>query len=179
MYYSYVSFLEQTNWFIPMSLFQRQGVPIEPFDLFGLTLLSAPKLQEEAVSQDCYPECIRHFFQSDSSAPSALRTLAPRNSLHKSHYKSRGERCSASQEICTQFVFCVVSYCLILPISSSVTCWWHTVYSKIMHIFCFVVVCCDYVLSDLFTDILKGHFTGTGALMWLPLQRWSNPEGYV
>ena len=62
---------------------------------FGLTLLSVLKLREEMISQDSYPECTRHFFQSDSSAPSALGTLAPTNSLHKSHYKHRGQHHSA------------------------------------------------------------------------------------
>ena len=29
-----------------------------------------------------------------------------------------------------------------------------------------------------FTHILQGHFTGTGAIIWLFQSRWSNPEGY-
>ena len=33
-------------------------------------------------------------------------------------------------------------------------------------------------LSDLFTHIFQGCFTGTGAIIWLPQYQWSNPEGY-
>ena len=41
---------------------------------------------------------------------------------------------------------------------------------------CLVVFCCGLVPTDL-THILKGYFTGTGAI-WLPQCQWSNPEGY-
>ena len=33
-------------------------------------------------------------------------------------------------------------------------------------------------LCDTFTHILQGYFTGTGAIIGLPLCLWSNPEGY-
>ena len=33
-------------------------------------------------------------------------------------------------------------------------------------------------LCGLFTHILQGYFTGTGAIIWLPQCQWSNPEGY-
>ena len=29
-----------------------------------------------------------------------------------------------------------------------------------------------------FTHILQGYFTGTGAIIWLPQCKWSNPEEY-
>ena len=38
-------------------------------------------------------------------------------------------------------------------------------------------LCWGYVLMDL-THILQGHFTGTGAIIWLPQYQWNNPEQY-
>ena len=38
-------------------------------------------------------------------------------------------------------------------------------------------VVCWLVLIN-FTHIVPGHFTGTGAITWLPQCHWSNPEGY-
>ena len=56
----------------------------------------------------------------------------------------------------------------------------------IQHARGFVVLCfvghilylCIEDLCDLFTHILQGYFTGTGTVIWLPLCKWSNPEGY-
>ena len=31
---------------------------------------------------------------------------------------------------------------------------------------------------DVFTHILQGRFTGTGAIIWLPQCQWNDPEGY-
>ena len=40
---------------------------------------------------------------------------------------------------------------------------------------CFVV---GRLCADLFTDILQDYFTDSGAMVWLPLCQWSNPEEY-
>ena len=40
------------------------------------------------------------------------------------------------------------------------------------------VLCCWGKVSDDFSYILQGYFTGTGAISWLPQCQWSNPEGY-
>ena len=49
----------------------------------------------------------------------------------------------------------------------------------------FVFLCCVLVMiiaiadsKYLFTHILQGSFTGTGAIIWLPQCQWGNPEGY-
>ena len=45
---------------------------------------------------------------------------------------------------------------------------------------CVVITLYPFVLDshNLFTHILQGYFTGTGAIIWLPQCQWSNPEGY-
>ena len=35
-----------------------------------------------------------------------------------------------------------------------------------------------FIIFDSFAYILQGHFTGTGAIIWLPQCQSSNPEGY-
>ena len=49
---------------------------------------------------------------------------------------------------------------------------------KHLHSTAFVSVVMEVDSCDLFTHILQGYFTGTGAITWLPQCQWSNPEGY-
>ena len=75
------------------------------------------------------------------------------NQLHNSKY-SRHRRsipCSIFHTICTGL------------------CW---------ALLCFVITCLSQDLCDWFIHILQGCITGTGAIIWLPLCQWSNPEGY-
>ena len=46
-----------------------------------------------------------------------------------------------------------------------------------VHSLCFVVFCYSLLPAD-FTNILQGHFTGTGAVIWLSQCQWGNPEKY-
>ena len=62
--------------------------------------------------------------------------------------------------------------------------WYHTVTFTCNLMPCFAVLCSVVFMlwslvdsSALFTLVLQGYFTGTGAIVWLPQCRWSNPEG--
>ena len=52
---------------------------------------------------------------------------------------------------------------------------------KYMLLCLFLLWLCYHLLinsCDVFTYILQGCFTGTGAIIWLPHCQWSNPEKY-
>ena len=52
---------------------------------------------------------------------------------------------------------------------------WHEIYPiKYTHF----AVCCYCLILAIFTHILQGYFTGTGAIIWLPQCLWCNLEGY-
>ena len=70
-------------------------------------------------------------------------------------------------------------------ILNEITTQWHTVYPrKYTHgfvvIFLFVSVIFYFIgdICDVFTCILQGYFTGTGAIIWLPQCQWSKLEEY-
>ena len=49
-------------------------------------------------------------------------------------------------------------------------------------LFCHALLCCGKIITlwdswEIYTLVLQGCFTGTGAIVWLPQCQWSKPEG--
>ena len=52
---------------------------------------------------------------------------------------------------------------------------------KYMHTVSFALFCWGYIgafIYGIFTHILQGDITATGAIIWLPQWQWCHPEGY-
>ena len=105
---------------------------------------------------------------------------------------------SISHELCTQFGCALlwlyhtfpadsISHKICTPFCCALLWLYHTFPAdSISHKTC-SQFCCALLwlchkfpvdMCDLFTHILQGCFTVTGAIIWLPQCQWSNPEGY-